>query len=825
MKRHCEEEQRKPARLPTGNLHVLTAEKLLRCACLPTRRTRNEVFALLLVLISLTSNATIHTVKQDGSGDYTTIQEGINAASTGDTVLVWPGTYFENIDYNSKSITVGSLFLTTGIQNYINTTTIDGANNGSCVVISNSTGNNTTLCGLTIQHGSGYANLKRGGGIYIESSNLTIKNCIIKDNIARTGGGIYSSSSTIYLKGSTIKNNWGLYSAGGILMVNGTQLYFDQLALNSIYLNYGPKNGSDVRKSASCPALNIKLDTGTVLLPDYHFYYSYNTMGYPVDDISWQINNGKILQTNSDLYVSPYGDNTNSGISQNSPLKTISFAIKKILPDTNDPKSIFLSEGKYSPSSNNEVFPIVLRSYVSLNGAAPDITIIDAETQYPLFDNYIGIISNNIKNIKFQNGIDTQSVNGGNGGLDIFYNENIVLTEVIVDSVKGSFRAGINCNFSNITIYSTKIKNSSGGYPIALLNSGETLKQIHLTNSYINKNGPGSSVENGIGGAVGLSGTYSYPNSMQAILNNVLISDNTSTFENGTINFGICGISCTQNAKVDVINTIIVNNIVTNPVPSAQVYATEGAEINFYNSIIYGTEDYEIFLGDGTPTSDIATVNISNSDVKGGEENIQNWNNIHTLNWLDGNIDEDPLWEGGEPFSYTLQPGSPCIDAGVPMYEVGMDYPYIKEQNGKYVLYMLEGDTVTLPAYDLAGNPRISGGRIDMGAYEWQDTVTEVQKFRVQSSGFGVYPNPFTSNVFVSFSLKKEAEVRLEVINIKGQPVKTVADASFPAGNFKLTWNGKDENGYAVKKGNYLMCLYINEVLVECEKLQKAVSM
>lgn len=51
--------------------------------------------------------------------DQPTIQAGIDASTNGDTVLVQPGTNYENINYNGKNITVASLFLTTQDTTYI----------------------------------------------------------------------------------------------------------------------------------------------------------------------------------------------------------------------------------------------------------------------------------------------------------------------------------------------------------------------------------------------------------------------------------------------------------------------------------------------------------------------------------------------------------------------------------------------------------------------------------------------------------------------------------------------------------------------------------
>lgn len=156
--------------------------------------------------------------------DQATIQQGINVASNGDTILVQPETYVENINFNGKNIVVGSLFLTTQDTTYISQTVIDGNHNGSVIIFENGEDTTTVLCGFTLTNGTGtywtdtgYS----GGAIYCRDSNPCLINLVINANTSDYGGGIcIREHSSPNLENVTLSRNSAIENGGGIYIHN-----------------------------------------------------------------------------------------------------------------------------------------------------------------------------------------------------------------------------------------------------------------------------------------------------------------------------------------------------------------------------------------------------------------------------------------------------------------------------------------------------------------------------------------------------------------------------------------------------------------------------
>ena len=144
--------------------------------------------------------------------DQPTIQAGIDAASNGDTVLVSPGTYKENISFNGKAITVTS-------QSGPAVTIIDGQQLATVVTFTGGETRKSIIRGFTIQNGSSDDN---GGGVSISEGSPTIAGNILAGNSSCWAAAIGSSSGTPLIQDNVVTNNAPNCAAAAINISSST---------------------------------------------------------------------------------------------------------------------------------------------------------------------------------------------------------------------------------------------------------------------------------------------------------------------------------------------------------------------------------------------------------------------------------------------------------------------------------------------------------------------------------------------------------------------------------------------------------------------------
>jgi hypothetical protein len=166
------------------------------------------VAVLLAVVCTSFASAATWYVHPDSA--LNTIQAALNAAAAGDTVLVAPGTYNENIVWPSR----GGIKLLSEFGPEV--TTIDG-NDARVIRMAKYLSGTTVLDGFTIQHGAANPGDPNGGGVYCDSASPTIRNNIITQNSAYgNGAGIFGHFCASDVKDNAIELNSASGRGSGI---------------------------------------------------------------------------------------------------------------------------------------------------------------------------------------------------------------------------------------------------------------------------------------------------------------------------------------------------------------------------------------------------------------------------------------------------------------------------------------------------------------------------------------------------------------------------------------------------------------------------------
>ncbi len=727
------------------------------------------LFCLITAFLPLSSiwSSTI-IVDINGTGDYTSIQEGIDNAADGDIILVYPGTYYENIDYTGKNITVASKYYTTGDEVYINCTIIDGNNNGSCVTLNNEE-TDAEIFGFTITNGSGYFisnhNYYAGGGFFLSNISVHLSHIIVENNEADYGGGIciYSSSwNTLQFTNVTIINNFSQIGGGMYFSGEGNASFSESDKCN-IYLNYAAY-GSDIYNQLG--TLHVIVDTFTVQEPN-KFYATAPDSGLYQGEVTVDNQNHKIETINQDVYISPDGNNANSGLNWNESFQNIYHALIMIQSDSTHPNTIYIDEGTYSPSVTGEFFALGGKDNISFIGTGKEFTILDAEQTANLFEirNVSDLL---VKNVTLKNG-----QNCYDGGVSIESHSSTHFDDIILKNN--------NCmddGVSQIELYSDC---TSSFHNVEVISTFETngvaLQVCNNTSLLLNKC---KIIGNVVEPSTCNFGACFFANNCSPVFINTLIAENSGPISSGiSILWGY--------KQMYVINSTIVDN---KDCSEGTINLVGNSHITLINTILRNDPTTEIWFA---PYDEPNSASVEYCNIEGGIDAI-NTNNNGTVYWGEGNIDEDPLFVGGDPFSYELTKYSPCIDAGTP------------DTTGLH-----------LPATDLAGNPRIFNGRIDIGAYECQDTVSIDQPDTTFIHNLYLFqntPNPFineTEILFITADYERVEDYTLSIYNAKGQLVRRFDGRT---NNFwvktKIVWDGTNEQGRQVAPGAYLYKLEYN---------------
>jgi predicted outer membrane repeat protein len=755
--------------------------------------------------------------------DYGTIQEGIYAASMGDTVLVQPGTYMENISFMGQNIVVASLFLTTSDTSYISQTIIDGNQSNSVVRFESMEDSTALLTGFTITNGSsmlggggifcfafssptlenltirgntgaggggvmcfGYANPRLnnvtikgntsilfGGGLYCEfSSNPSLDHVTIRDNISlEDGGGLYFlDSCNALLSDVLIENNYAERSGGGIGCENGSDISLTRVEL---YNNSAEFFGGGLYSIASSPTIKNSLIRNNLADVGGGIYsvlsQSPNLVDVLVDENRAYKDGGGIALIESDIGLE------NVTIRHN----TANENGGGIYGDASNPdfhasnrSNMYLNfagrAGNDYFALNSQLITILLDTFT--------VNDFPAEYQVYPFTNFAFSVLNGIVQRTTSDLYVSPSGSDKNSGLSADQSLKTIsfaLTKAISDNQNPQtifLGLGTYSAESNGEIFPLNMKDF-----ISITGDSDSVSVVVLdaerkSSVVVFDQDQGISLRNiTLTNGSAIEGGGVFCRDSDPFLERVTIHGNSA--ENGG------GIYSSEKSTLSLLNSTITGNNVTT---GGAIYC-QNDNITLVNSILWNNFPQEIYVDEA---ADSAMLTIAYSNIQGGVNSI-----ISTpttlLYWLDGNIDSDPLYVDETLDNYRLQETSLCINSGVQNVSIPYD-------NGNKIL--------EIPAMEF------SGVAPDMGAWEHQEPVSGLAGNTAAPLHFKLYqnyPNPFNPRTRINFSLPNADNVTIKIHNSLGQLVETILEGKLPAGIHGIDFDGS----------NYASGIYFYQIL------------
>jgi parallel beta-helix repeat protein len=673
---------------------------------------------------------------------YTTIQAAIDASSDGDYILVADGIYYENLQIVGKQVTLASHYFLDGDTLHIDNTVIDGSmrrdrDEGSVIAIRPGANPNLSshIVGFTVTHGRGRSITETqggvtvtknvGGGFYVESNSpILTMNKVIENDAEDEGGGSFAFQG--------LPNLGGMVTEGRVNY--GGNLFRDNQANVGKDIYVSGTGARDVISAENCGFTVFCAQDTTV-----SGYWATSQA-----NIDYSGSHGQREAVTSDVWVATDGNNANDGLSPTSPFLTIDHALSLVYGSQANPLTIHLEPGVYSSSQTGERYPLQMVSWVTLAGAGRDETILDAEAtadapcRVVIMDKAEGC---QIRDLTVTGGV-VSSDRGSHGAgiflldsdavcdsLSLFFNTaasngggiyaeagELSLRNSNVSQNGAHYGAGIYANACSVTVSGCEVASNQttgslrrgGGIyldtcdqarlesNIIKANTADTGAGVYLQNAtnvrllgnrIVNNTQSVSSFSNGGGGLY-------WNNACSGIVANNLIANNTAY--QGGAGFGL--------SALDFRNNTIANNRANY---RGGAFYLNACSPDYLNTILWGNTaasgGNQLWLQ--TNSSD---PNLRYCDVQGGSAAFGLSTGSYTGTYQN-NLSLIPQFlapTSGVGSNYdalladwSIPEASPCVNTGDPATDVSL-YPL-----------------------DLAGNPRVDGASIDIGAYEYQFTA------------------------------------------------------------------------------------------------------
>jgi len=593
---------------------------------------------------------------------FSSIQAAIDQSVDGDTILVHPGTYIENINYNGHNIMVGSMFIMTDDTSYISQTLIDGNQNDSVVIFESGEDSTAVLSGFTLTNGAGHwIDGWCGGGIFIEDSNPTLEYLQIMGNSVTMAGFTWPIGGGICLwvdanpriSNVTISNNYA-YEGAGLFILGGNSLDFTSKFNNlTLVNNYAEWYGGCISIVGTNPEFRLKNSIcwnnlagisdneirGEVLVEYSDIKFGYDGIGNIDADPLFvdPENNDYHLQSESPCINSGDPDTDGDGFTWEDD------------PDDQDPDRTRLDMGAF-------YYPLNLDPYDG-----------------PTF--YVAVDGNDINNgalefpfASIQFAID-RSVEG----------DTILVAP-------GTYYENLNYDQKNLIVSSYQILNGNDTFiSLTTIDGGNTNPVVHFTNfEYSESVLNGFTITHGVSGDYGYSGGINCTYDANPTLSNLIITEN----ENGGMEF--------RSSSPHVMHSDIISNTATNGgginiridsrphieyVLIADNSASgQGGGLRINNNshpvLDHVTVANNLSSASGGDGIDIrnASLTMTNSIIWLNSDNYTSGVDTLSINWSDiqfevegdGNLQVDPQFIDPDGGDYSLMSISPCIDAGDP---------------------------------------------------------------------------------------------------------------------------------------------------------------